>query len=283
MSDLSLNATVFPSVNEAAEFAMENWTKNYVLLGLDFTENSLEMIKKRPVFVVFQVNTSFLVRHKISNGNRSIEDLATMDDAQLMNPNYLRMLGYSKIIFNNDGTLDDLKAALKKLEFNNKQWIRPAWDSYFMTLADLASQRSNCMKRRVGAVIVQDNKVVSTGYNGTPRNLPNCSEGGCPRCNSNVKCGKNLEECICMHAEENAMLEVGAMRANGATLYSTSTPCLGCTKRAIQVGIKRVVFGIDYSIDHNSKDLFEAAGVKLEKLGHELVQYYSSSALAKII
>lgn len=102
--------------------------------------------------------------------------------------------------------------------------LRPPWDAYFMRLASLASLRSNCMKRRVGCVLVRERRVVSTGYNGTPRGVRNCNEGGCSRCNSHgdgfgtpdangvasgvqMAMGVGLDECLCLHAEENALLE----------------------------------------------------------------------------
>lgn len=100
-----------------------------------------------------------------------------------------------------------------------------------MLLASLASLRSNCMKRRVGAVLVREKRVVSTGYNGTPRGVKNCGEGGCGRCNSGGdgltlehgdegksgvhSMGEGLNECLCLHAEENALLEAGRERVSG--------------------------------------------------------------------
>ena len=84
-------------------------------------------------------------------------------------------------LFNSSSSLDELHKALEKLDLANEQRLRPNWDQYFMQLASLAAQRSNCMKRRVGCVIVRERRVISTGYNGTPRHLPNCNEGGCKR------------------------------------------------------------------------------------------------------
>ena len=78
-----------------------------------------------------------------------------------------------------------------------------------MRLAEVAASRSNCMKRGIGAVIVQDNRVISTGYNGTPFGLINCNEGGCDRCNNNIAQGEELDKCLCLHAEESAVLEAG--------------------------------------------------------------------------
>ena len=115
--------------------------------------------------------------------------------------------------------------------------LRPAWDTYFMLLATLASLRSNCMKRRVGAVLVRERRVVSTGYNGTPRGVVNCGEGGCSRCNADGDglggggggmgraMGEGLEECVCLHAEENALLEAGRERVSGGGVEGAVLYC----------------------------------------------------------
>jgi dCMP deaminase len=98
--------------------------------------------------------------------------------------------------------------------------MRPTWDQYFMQLADLAARRSNCMRRQVGCVLVRGKRVISTGYNGTPRNVTNCNEGGCARCNTSKGGGTGLSTCLCLHAEENALLEAGRERVgDGAVLY----------------------------------------------------------------
>lgn len=140
-------------------------------------------------------------------------------------------------LFNASSSLEELYAALKNLDLSNDERLRPTWDQYFMQLASLAAQRSNCMKRRVGCVIVRDRRVISTGYNGTPRNITNCNEGGCrchplsitsvpvsdfigPRCNRGEGGGAGLSTCLCIHAEENALLEAGRERIReGAILY----------------------------------------------------------------
>ena len=88
--------------------------------------------------------------------------------------------------FHNAGEIQDFYTTLDEFKFDNKDLVRPSWDTYFMKLAELAAQRSNCMKRGNGAIIVKDFRIVSTGYNGTPFKHKNCNEGGCKRCNSNV-------------------------------------------------------------------------------------------------
>ena len=104
-------------------------------------------------------------------------------------------------IINPHTTLSDLYSTLNHANLLDTSRLRPSWDSYFMHLADLAARRSNCMKRRVGCVLVRGARVISTGYNGTPRGVRNCNEGGCPRCNMGEGSGQSLSSCLCMHAE----------------------------------------------------------------------------------
>ena len=144
---------------------------------------------------------------------------------------------------------------------------RPDWDEYFMIQAELASLRSNCMARQVGAVIAKGNRQLATGYNGTPPGITNCYDGGCKRCHDRVqgkiKSGEQLDRCMCTHAEANAIIHcsmLGISTTNGATLYSTLSPCLQCTKLAVTIGIKRIVYMTEYSQDTNS--LIRDAGVE---------------------
>lgn len=123
-------------------------------------------------------------------------------------------------LINSHGNLKTLHQTLASLDLTNLERMRPGWDAYFMQLASLAAKRSNCMKRRVGCVLVRERRVIATGYNGAPRGLKNCNEGGCGRCNSGAAGGVGLATCLCMHAEENALLESGRERVGtGATLY----------------------------------------------------------------
>ena len=123
-------------------------------------------------------------------------------------------------IANTFSHMTELHAHLDSLALPSTHRIRPSWDTYFVRLCTLAAMRSNCMKRRVGAVIVRDHRVLSTGYNGTPRGLTNCSEGGCTRCNGSAPCGSSLDECLCLHAEENALLELGRDRGGAQVALS---------------------------------------------------------------
>jgi len=144
---------------------------------------------------------------------------------------------------------------------------RPSWDDYFMETALVVAKRSNCSRRHVGAVIMKDNHILSTGYNGTPRGVKNCFDGGCPRCAGAVKSGTHLEECLCTHAEQNAICQAAyyGVAIAGSTIYITISPCLTCAKLIINAGIKEVVYGGDYAFLDTVKDMFKAAGVTHRK------------------
>ena len=121
---------------------------------------------------------------------------------------------------------------------------RPSWDEYFMKIAEDASTRSNCLRRKVGALIVKQRNIISAGYNGTPIGVKNCFEGGCPRCQSDIEPGQGYDTCICVHAEANAIL-LAARHGNateGGVLYTTLRPCFSCLKEAVQAGIREIVF-----------------------------------------
>lgn len=126
-------------------------------------------------------------------------------------------------------------------------FARPSWDEYFILQAELVKLRSNCMTRKVGAVIVRDHIQLAAGYNGTPPGIKNCFEGGCERCaqrmEGNIGSGALLERCLCSHAESNAIVHCATMgvAVGGSTMYTTYVPCMECTKMSITAGIKRFV------------------------------------------
>lgn len=164
------------------------------------------------------------------------------------------------------GELHDQVGILLKRLFSEVQ--RPSWDEYFMHIAKVAALRSNCVKRKVAAVIVRDKRIISTGYNGTPRGTKNCHEGGCPRCNSLADSGTKLEECLCSHGEENAITQAAyhGVSVKESTIYTTFAPCLMCTKMIINSGIREVIYNVDYPMNDSSFALFKEAGVICRKL-----------------
>ncbi len=137
---------------------------------------------------------------------------------------------------------------------------RPGWDAYYMGIAHAVKQRSNCLRRKVGALIVVEKSIISTGYNGSPMGVRNCSEGGCPRCASDAPPGAGYDTCICVHAEQNAFL-LAARHGNatrGGTLYTTLRPCFGCAKEAIQAGIVQIVYDEPYAYEMDLEQAYQA-------------------------
>ena len=168
----------------------------------------------------------------------------------------------------NDGSIETLHEVLQPLVLSVlRQQGRPGWDDYFMNIAHEVALRSNCIKRRVGAVISLDRRIVSTGYNGTPRGAANCDEGGCPRCNALARSGTNLGECLCSHAEENSITQAAyhGTSVNGGTIYVTLSPCLMCTKMIINAGIREVVYNADYPLGESSITLLQECGVNVRQ------------------
>jgi len=180
-----------------------------------------------------------------------------------------RTIALADVILENAGPLKMLHDRVKEvlLEFSKKE-TRPGWDDYFMGIAKVVALRSNCIKRKVAAVIAKDKRIISTGYNGTPRGVKNCSEGGCPRCNSIGTSGQGLEECYCSHAEENAIVQAAYHGVNikDSVLYTTFSPCLMCTKMIINAGIHEVVYNVDYPMGETSFALLREAGVQIKQL-----------------
>ena len=137
-----------------------------------------------------------------------------------------------------------------------------------MEIAHVVAKRSNCSRRKVGAVIMNRNHILSAGYNGTPRGVKNCFEGGCPRCAGKTPSGKGLDECLCTHAEQNAICQAAlhGVAIDGATLYVTISPCLICAKLIINAGIREVVYDGDYTAFLDTvKKMFKSAGVKYRR------------------
>lgn len=130
---------------------------------------------------------------------------------------------------------------------------RPEQHEYFMSIAFAVRSRALCLGRSVGAVLVRDGRIIATGYNGTPENMPNCDERerGCLRCASpgEFPAGTGYDLCICVHAEQNALLSAARFGTpvEGAVLYSTLRPCFGCTKEALQARVQAIYYLHDWN------------------------------------
>lgn len=148
---------------------------------------------------------------------------------------------------------------------------RPDWDTYFMMIAGVAASRSTCVRRRVGAVIVRDRQIISTGYNGSPKGLRHCGEVGCLRMALNIPSGERHEICRGSHAEMNAIAQAAStgVSTSGAGIYCTHEPCSFCTKAIINAGIRRIVFVHPYP-DALAHQLRSEASIAVERLSGEV-------------
>jgi dCMP deaminase len=144
---------------------------------------------------------------------------------------------------------------------------RPSWDQYFMSIAELVAQRATCIRRRVGAVLVRDKRIVTTGYNGVPTGIQHCLDVGCLRESQGVPSGERHELCRGLHAEQNAIIQaaVYGISLEGATLYCTNQPCAICSKMLINVRVEKILYRSGYA-DELAIDMLSEAGILLAQL-----------------
>lgn len=141
---------------------------------------------------------------------------------------------------------------------------RPTWDEYFMEMAELAARRTTCVRRGVGAVIVKDNRVLATGYNGAPQGLTHCAQIGCLRQQLQIPSGQRHELCRALHAEQNAIITAARYGVNidGSVIYINTQPCSVCAKMIINSGIKEIVYKNPYP-DELAMSMLQEFGIKL--------------------
>lgn len=141
---------------------------------------------------------------------------------------------------------------------------RPDWDDYFMEIVETIKKRSTCMRRQVGAIVVKEKRILSSGYNGAPSGCKHCQEVGCLREKMSIPSGQRHELCRASHAEQNAIVQAArhGVSIDGGTIYVTAQPCVICSKLIINAGILRVVYNGSYP-DELSVQLLTEAGVEL--------------------
>jgi len=252
--------------------------KNYVI---DSIRNpaEIEYLKRRGNFILVYIDAPSKVRfERIAARGRS-DDPSTFEDflryekkEELNEDSYNQQLKNCKelaeYVLKNEGSLNELHQTIDDLAGRiMKKFDRPSWDEYFMNIAKVVASRSNCIKRKVASIIVKDRRIISTGYNGTPRGTKNCNEGGCPRCMGMAESGKDLGECLCSHGEENAITQAAyhGISVKDSTLYTTFSPCLICTKMIINSGIKEVVYNEEYTMSEVSLSLLNEAKVNVRR------------------
>ncbi len=267
-----------PGVLAERVAARLNHERNYVV---DSIRNPAEVqvLRRLEGFTLLAVEADQATRFERSRmrgreaAAATLEQFAREEAKELESTNpasqqLLATLSMADMSISNNGSVADLQRNLEALLPRLMgRFRRPDWDEYFMNIAKVVSTRSNCIKRKVAAIIVKDFRVISTGYNGTPKGAKNCNEGGCPRCNSLARSGTALEECLCCHGEENAITQAAyhGTSLKGATLYTTFAPCLLCTKMIINSGISEVVYNQEYPLNDRALALLRECNVKLRK------------------
>jgi len=237
-------------------------------------------LRTLPGFFLIAVDAPAAVRFKRSVGRAragDTMDLASFEEAERRewasgDPAAQQLdatLALADFTIDNSGDREVLAASVVRFFQEAAARISPPdWDTYFMAIADVVAMRSSCVKRHVAAVVVKDRRIISTGYNGTPRGVQNCNQGGCSRCMALVSAGAALETCVCSHAEENAIVQAAfhGVSLRGTTLYTTFSPCLLCTKLILNAGIIEVVFGSHYELPEKTIELLKGAGIKVRQV-----------------
>ena len=241
--------------------------------------SEVEALRKRKDFILLAVHADPAVRFERSRHRgregapQTLVQFLEEEEKELnsSNPTSQQLVathGLADVVVENNGSLADLHVQVKDLLARFLGGFeRPDWDTYFMSIAKVVASRSNCIKRKVAAVIVKDRRIISTGYNGTPRGAKNCSEGGCPRCSGMAASGSALDECLCCHGEENAITQAAyhGTSLKGSTLYTTFAPCLLCTKMIINSGIVEVVYNQEYPLNEKALSLVHQCGIALRR------------------
>jgi len=149
--------------------------------------------------------------------------------------------------------------------------MRPPWDKYFMDIATLVASRSTCLRRNVGACVVKDRRILTTGYNGAPTGIAHCEDVGCLREKLKVPSGERHELCRGLHAEQNVIIQAAktGISLEGAIMYVTNHPCFICAKMIINSGIKKVIYKDGYP-DKEAENFLKKSGIEVVKLeGYE--------------
>ena len=143
---------------------------------------------------------------------------------------------------------------------------RPSWPEYFMSIARMVASRSTCLRRRVGAVMVKDRRILATGYNGAPAGLAHCETAGCLRAKTAIPSGERHELCRGLHAEQNAIIQAAyhGISIAGATLFCTNKPCVICIKMLINAGVQQIVYENGYD-DALADEMSAEAGISVKR------------------
>ena len=169
------------------------------------------------------------------------------------------------------------------MDFTLDPTTPPSEDDYYMGVALAVRRKANCRGNHVGAVIVKEKRIIATGYKGVPEGMTNCLDGGCLRCTNpkgKFPTGTGYDLCICVHAEQNALLSAArfGISVEGAHLYTTMQPCFGCAKEIAQAKIEKVIYLHPWVPKHENPDLEKLMGEEYSKImqifkSHQLKTY----------
>jgi dCMP deaminase len=242
----SLNIVV-DSIRNTAEIQELRKLTDFILIGIDAPlEIRFEREKKRGRVGLPQTFEEFIKLEK--------EEQSTQKNAQQLNE---CLKAADSIIFN-DWTKDSFRRKIDQIIFK-----RPSWDEYFLKMAFLAAERSTCLRHHVGAVIVKDKRILTTGYNGAPSGTKDCLELGCLRDKERIPSGTRHEICRATHAEQNAIIQAGlhGVSTDGAVIYCTHSPCILCAKMIVNARIRKFITCGKYA-DDAFKELFKEAKIE---------------------
>jgi len=173
----------------------------------------------------------------------------------------------SDILLLNNSRINEFKKKVERVYEEIKlKSRRPSWDEYFIKMAALVAERSTCLRHHVGAVIVKDKRVLTTGYNGAAKGKKDCLEIGCKKDSLGLGSGFGYEDCRAIHAEQNAIIQAGihGITIKDSTLYLTHTPCRICAKEIVQANIERIVSYQDFTGDFGAKEYLEESNIKID-------------------
>jgi len=262
----------------ADRIKMKLSSKNTVI---DSIRNSFEVQSLRQLdnFFLIAVDAPVEVRYQRAMDRKRMENIASLDEFiemenkeksfDMNHQNIAACMELADFKIYNDCDLNELRKKVDDILHQLENRVRPSWDEYFLKMAFLVAERSTCLRHHVGAIIIKDRHVLTTGYNGAARKIDDCSKLGCLRNQLKIPSGERHEICRAIHAEQNAIIQAGVhgVNINGGTLYCTHSPCNICAKMIVNAGIKRVVTCGDYPDDFDLVlNLFEQAGVQFDRI-----------------
>ncbi len=255
---LSNKNTVIDSIRNLSEARSLRQLENFFLIAID-----------APVEIRYQRAISRNRSENIESLTEFIEIENREKSQDTNHQNLTSCMEQADFNISNDADMIGLKQQVDNIIDQIQKRVRPSWDEYFLKMAFLVAERSTCLRHHVGAIIIKDRHVLTTGYNGAARNIEDCLKLGCLRNQLNIPSGERHEICRAIHAEQNAIIQAGVhgVTIDGGTLYCTHSPCIICAKMVVNAGIKRVVTCGEYPDDFNLvMNLLEQASVRFDRI-----------------